>query len=323
MSVREESTQTVDDASEAAAPAPFIVARGKVVRIDRLSPNFARVSFSGPDLTGFGNPERILDQRIKLIFPPASGRLPDLSRPDGDWWAAFLAIPEAERGTMRTYSIRDLIVDGAETTVVVDFVMHLEPGLTGPASSWASGACVGDELLLIGPRRGSHGGGGIEYQPGDARTVVLAGDETAAPAIARILEELPREAAGSAYIEVPSAADVLTIDAPEGITVRWVPREGLGHGESLIPAVLADMGMTVAPAVADDGSEDLVWETPLYSGSGEELGAQVNHTDRYFWIAGESRVVTTLRRHLVKDLGIDRSQVAFMGYWRKGVAMRG
>ncbi|WP_262927851.1 siderophore-interacting protein [Microbacterium sp. NIBRBAC000506063] len=33
--------------------------------------------------------------------------------------------------------------------------------------------------------------------------------------------------------------------------------------------------------------------------------------------------MTTLRRHLVKDLGIDRAQVAFMGYWRRGVAMRG
>lgn len=40
------------------------------------------------------------------------------------------------------------------------------------------------------------------------------------------------------------------------------------------------------------------------------------------WVAGESGVVTTLRRHLVRDLGINRSQVAFMGYWRLGVAMR-
>ena len=42
----------------------------------------------------------------------------------------------------------------------------------------------------------------------------------------------------------------------------------------------------------------------------------------YAWIAGESRVVTGLRRHLVKELGFDRRQVAFMGYWRRGVAMR-
>ena len=73
----------------------------------------------------------------------------------------------------------------------------------------------------------------------------------------------------------------------------------------------------------DVATEDLLWETPAFSGLGEELPDAGNHADRYFWIAGESGVVTTLRRHLVKDLGIDRSQVAFMGYWRKGVAMRG
>ncbi|ABL83908.1 MULTISPECIES: siderophore-interacting protein [unclassified Nocardioides] len=31
---------------------------------------------------------------------------------------------------------------------------------------------------------------------------------------------------------------------------------------------------------------------------------------------------TALRRALVTDLGLDRRQVAFMGYWRRGVAMR-
>ncbi len=33
-------------------------------------------------------------------------------------------------------------------------------------------------------------------------------------------------------------------------------------------------------------------------------------------------VVTSLRRLLVTRLGMDRRQVAFMGYWRRGVAMR-
>ncbi len=74
--------------------------------------------------------------------------------------------------------------------------------------------------------------------------------------------------------------------------------------------------------VTDIEGEDLLWETPEYSSLGEEI-APDDAAGRYFWIAGESGVVTTLRRHLVKDLGIDRAQVAFMGYWRRGVAMRG
>jgi NADPH-dependent ferric siderophore reductase len=42
----------------------------------------------------------------------------------------------------------------------------------------------------------------------------------------------------------------------------------------------------------------------------------------YAWIAGEAGVVTSLRRLLVGELEMDRRQVAFMGYWRRGVAMR-
>ena len=75
--------------------------------------------------------------------------------------------------------------------------------------------------------------------------------------------------------------------------------------------------------VKDIEGEDCSGRRPTTPGLGEEIAAADAPADRYFWIAGESGVVTTLRRHLVKDLGIDRAQVAFMGYWRRGVAMRG
>ena len=306
---------------------PFVLARAEVRGVDRVSPNFVRITFGGVDLDDFGTPGDVYDARIKLVFPPASGVLPHIDRDTEDWWGAYLAIPEAERGSMRTYSVRELRVqDDGATELVIDFVLHLEPGLTGPASTWASGASVGDELLIVGPRRGRESRGGIEYDPGAATRVLLAGDETAAPAIARILEDAPRDLRGCAFIEVPSAADELTIDAPAGVEVRWLPRDGEAHGHALIPAVLAHLGDADAAAeveVADLEGEELVWETPVYSGSGEEIEPVSNSADRYFWIAGESGVVTTLRRHLVKDLGVDRTQVAFMGYWRRGVAMRG
>lgn len=68
---------------------------------------------------------------------------------------------------------------------------------------------------------------------------------------------------------------------------------------------------------------------PRYSSAGEDVEAQL-HTrslghdldDTYAWIAGESWMVRCLRRSLVTELGVDRSQVAFMGYWREGVAMK-
>lgn len=305
----------------------YVLARAEVRAVERVSPNFVRVTFGGDELAEFGTPGHVFDARIKLIFPPASGILPPLDRDSDDWWGSYLAVPEGERGSMRTYSVRELRVGPTGTEVDVDFVLHLAPGLSGPASRWADAAAPGQELFLIGPRRGAGGHAGAEYQPGTASSVVLAGDETAAPAIARILEDAPRDLRGMAFIEVPSADDVLPIVAPAGVEVHWLPRtDDQLHGLQLIPAVLGYLGDADATddvEVTDIESEDLLWETPEYSGLGEEIAVADAPTERYFWIAGESGVVTTLRRHLVKDLGIDRGQVAFMGYWRRGVAMRG
>lgn len=304
---------------------PYVLALAEVRAVERVSPNFVRITFGGADLDDFGTPGDVFDARIKLIFPPSPDVVPPIDRDSDDWWSAFLAVPEAERGSMRTYSVRELRVTDAGTEVVVDFVLHLQPGLTGPASTWASGAEVGRRIFIIGPRRGREDRGGIEYAPGAARTVLLAGDETAAPAIARILEDAPRDLRGTAFIEVPAASDILPIAAPAGVEITWLPRSaGDQHGVVLIPAVLAHLGDAhAAVEVEDIDSEDLLWETPEFSGLGEAIAAADAPADCYFWIAGESGVVTTLRRHLVKDLGIDRSQVAFMGYWRRGVAMRG
>lgn len=301
---------------------PFIVAVATVAAVERVSPSFVRVTFAGADLAEFGTPGHVLDQRIKLVFPAPGGAVPRLA-PGGDWYSAWLALPDDERGSMRTYSIRELEVSDDATRLVVDFVLHLAPGSTGPASRWADTAALGNELLVIGPQRGQTGGGGIEYAPGDARAILLAGDETAAPAIARILEDVDRDTQGVAFIEVPEDADILPIATPPGVEVRWLPRSGGTHGTRLIPAVLDHLGASAPDAIIDVDTDNPLWETPTYSGLGESVAAGENHADRYFWIAGESGVVTTLRRHLVKDLGVDRSQVAFMGYWRHGVAMRG
>lgn len=305
---------------------PFVLAHAEVRHVETVSPSFVRITFGGVELEDFGTPGDMFDVRIKLVFPPASGTLPAIDRDSADWWAAYLAIPEEERGSMRTYSVRELKVSGAETLVVVDFVLHLAPGLTGPASLWASQAAAGDTILMVGPRRGREDRGGIEYAPGAASSVCLVGDETAAPAIARILEDAPRDLRGIAFIEVPVAEDVLPIDAPAGVEVHWLPRGDSPHGLRLIPTVLdylGDRDATGEIKVTDLEGEDLVWETPVYSGLGEDvLAGEATAPERYFWIAGESGVVTTLRRHLVKDLGVDRTQVAFMGYWRRGVAMR-
>jgi len=66
-----------------------------------------------------------------------------------------------------------------------------------------------------------------------------------------------------------------------------------------------------------------LWETPTHSSSGERVGVDSDPVGGlYAWVAGEAGTVTRLRRSLVREAGLHRQQVSFMGYWRQGVAMR-
>jgi NADPH-dependent ferric siderophore reductase len=306
---------------------PMILSEVEVVAVERLSPSYVRIELGGAALADLGVPGPLLDQRIKIVFPGADGVLPTFSAGPG-WYADWLAQPEEQRGCMRTYTIRDVRGAGAGTRIVVDFVLHLAPGHAGPGSTWASAARPGDRVVITAPRRGFEYGG-IEFAPGAARELLLVADETAVPAVGGILRDLGPVARGAAFLEVPQAGDILDLDTPAGMHVTWLPREGAPHGVRQIDAVRRHLGLPPVTDLVDDRLVDPdLWETPSYSSRGEELtdAAETVTTagppDLYAWIAGESKVVTTLRRCMVKELGLHRSQVAFMGYWREGVAMR-
>lgn len=285
---------------------PMLVTDVEVVSVEQLSPTFVRVELGSPALADFGVDGPRYDQRIKLVFPD----------------------PASEHGHMRTYTIRDVRGAREQTTLVVDMVLHLEGDLVGPGSTWASTAAVGDRIAVLAPRRGFPFGG-IEFAPPPGAELLLVGDETAVPAICTVLEQLPADARGTAFLDVPVAADVQDVRRPAGVDVVWLAREGEELGAGLHDAVVTHLGPvsvslagTTVEVAADEVDPDL-WETPSYSSSGEDVGSDgVGVVGTYAWIAGESKMVTGLRRHLVNELGFDRSQVAFMGYWRRGVAMR-
>jgi NADPH-dependent ferric siderophore reductase len=304
---------------------PMILDEVEVVGVERLSPTYVRVELGSPVLADFGVDGPLYDQRIKLVFPNDAGALPQFEGADESWFATWLDIPTAERGHMRTYTVREVRGTGADTRLVVDFVLHLEAGATGPGSAWAARASVGDRLVVVAPRKGQPFGG-IEFAPGSARLLLMAADETAVPAVCSILEDLPASTRGVAFLEVPDPADVQDVDHPVGVEVVWLPRGDEPLGARLHPSVLVYLGAGSIPLVEPKDVDPDLWETPAYSSSGADVGAVASgsapHADLYAWIAGESGVVTALRRHLVKELGIDRRQVAFMGYWRRGVAMR-
>lgn len=307
----------------AASALPFLLTEVEVRRVERLTPAFVRVELGADELAHFGVDGPTWDQRVKLIFPGACGRVPSFDGVNEDnWHSTWTSMPEDERGHMRTYTIRDVVGSGVDTRLVIDLVLHLADGASGPGSLWAAAAQVGDRIGLLAPRRGVPFGG-IEFTPGAASRLLFAADETAVPAVASIMADLPVDAAGSAYLEVPSSDDIQEFPTPAGVRVIWLPRNELPHGHRLCQAVLTLFGIEGRwePVVEVDPE---LWETPTYSSSGEEVdtvGAGPT-TNLYAWIAGESGAVTTLRRHLVRDAGLDRRQVAFMGYWRQGVAMR-
>ncbi|AWB95038.1 hypothetical protein DCE93_04670 [Agromyces badenianii] len=293
----------------------------EVGELRRMSPHFVRVTFRSDDLRelGWDGP----DQRIKVVLP-LEGSGFDAVPSDADWFSAWRALPDDRRNPIRTYTIRDARPDAGELDV--DFVAH---GDSGPASRWISAARVGDRMLVIAPDATSdEDSGGWEWHPGAARTLLIAGDETAVPAVSAILEQLPAGARGAAFLEVPEAGDALPLRAPAGVEVRWLPRgeRSTDYGARLVEAVTewadawvaADPGAATVPATApaavrelpalDD--DDVLWEVPEAADDG----------GLYAWLAGEASAITTLRRHLVKGLGVDRRRVAFMGYWKLGRA---
>ena len=193
-----------------------------------------------------------------------------LSLPDSaDWYGRWRAMPDELRHPIRTYTARGVRQERRE--VDVDIVLH---GDLGPASRWALGAAPGDDLVILGPNADADRPARRRRLRARRRTPTvccIAGDETALPAIAGILERLPADARGEALIEMPLSGDRL----PARRTRRGRPcagygRDGRAHGELLVPAVQAACARLLpgqAPA-ADveledvDVDEGMLWEVP-------------------------------------------------------------
>jgi len=310
-------------AGESVAPHPrpsFRPFDVSVAAVQRLSHNFTRVTFTGAELHEFGTAG--LDQRIKLVLP-----LPEIGVahfPRGAaWYERWRTLPDGLRNPIRTYTVRAVRPERQE--VDIDFVLH---GDGGPAACWVAAASVGDQLTIVGPdERGENPRVGVEWRPGTARALLIAGDETAAPAICSILAGLPRDAVGCAFIEVPEAADAQPTDAPAGVHVTWLARTVAGRGVALDMAIRAWTGRFLTDHHSAERAErtdpadlnvaldrDVLWDVPAPV---DDAGLS-GHL--YAWLAGEASVIKGLRRFLVTESGVDRRQVAFMGYWRDGRA---
>ncbi|MFD0368685.1 siderophore-interacting protein [Streptomyces sp. NPDC127114] len=272
-----------------AETAPFQFFSLQVDRTRRLGPSLVRVTFTGEDLKRFASGGR--DQSLSLFLPHPGQDAPVLPPlDDPDMYAilgAYRAMPHDERAVMRSYTVRAQRTSPVDE-IDIDFAIHeatsgADTGV-GPACRWAQQAKAGDRVVVLGPAVAENTG--VRFQlPADADSVLVWGDETALPAVSAILEWLPAETRAHVYLDVPYSGDRVELATEADATVTWLVRE---EGAPSAVEVIA--------------------------------GAELPGESPYVWIAGESGSVKALRRHFVRERGIDKRRVTFVGYWRKGLS---
>ncbi|MDT8915738.1 siderophore-interacting protein [Amycolatopsis sp. PS_44_ISF1] len=150
-----------------------------------------------------------------------------------------------------------------------------------PLSSWLRRVRPGDPAGLFDL--------GTTYRaPEPSRPQLLVGDETALPAVLAILDQAPSSLTAEVHLEVPTRADVRDVVVPPGVRIHWVTREdapGRRPGTVVLEAVRR---------------------------------AELPPGRLHAWVAGESRLATSVRRHLVGDRGVPKADISFAGYWRHG-----
>ncbi|MFT0848042.1 siderophore-interacting protein [Actinomycetaceae bacterium L2_0104] len=287
----------------------------RVREIADLTPHMRRFTVTGDSLDRYGDTG--YDQRIKVVFPSEITGLETM--PTGaDWYPKWRELDPETRPPFRTYTTRAVRREVLE--VDVDMVAH---DVQGPASRWIRDAAVGDELMIVAPSIDDEPPHlGIDFvPPAEVGRYLLVGDETAAPAIAVILEQLPRDAQGVVVVEFPNESDASYIPEHPGF-VRYIGGRETGQRHAYLERVVRDILPDLCPVGRGgeveevDIDEDLLWEVPRT----KKGGAALKSAPLYAWLAGEAGVIKSLRRFLVSEHGVDRRAVAFMGYWRLGRA---
>jgi NADPH-dependent ferric siderophore reductase len=254
-----------------------------------------RVTFAGEELAAFGwnGPA----SHIKLIFDDSGehastqGAAIEQGTPPQP---ASQQASQPVRATMRTYTPRKFNPDAQE--LEVDFVIHGE----GPASAWAEQAAVGQSLTIAGPGRS------YSVDPG-AEWYLLAGDDSAIPAIGTILETLPASMKVLVLIEIVDAAEEHSLAA------------GVGHSLDGRGAHSLDARGVERPRA------EVRWlpRGPDPRNAGRELEAAVRRVELppgpgRVYVACEAEAMRRIRRHLLQERQFPRAHLVTRGYWRYG-----
>jgi len=217
-----------------------------------LTPSLMRVEFRSEDLGAFAE-SRDTDRYVKLLLPG----------PDG-------------QDVMRTYTVLD--PDLSRGTLAIEFVVH---GTSGVAAPWAAHARRGDRLTVCGP--------GGAYSPStNADWHLLAGDDTAIPAIRQSLAALPPGAVAEVVVEVAGPEHEVPLPLTSRTQLRWAHRHA---GDGLVDAV-----------------RSVRWRPGRV----------------HAFVHGEAETVMHgIRPYLLREREVPRADVSVSGYWRRGRAEEG
>jgi NADPH-dependent ferric siderophore reductase len=204
---------------------------------------------------------QLTDHLVRLVLGGDQLRDGFVSTGTPDEWVG-LVVPGQFQS--RYYTVRSWT--GTELTL--DVVVH-DVGLV---TEWARGECVGDVVTITEPK-------GSFTLPLGASWLLLVGDLTALPAMARIREtvDVPTRVWAESPEHVP---DYLPDGEPGDVT--WLDQEADGVSR------LADVVETID---WPDG-------------------------DGYFWMAGESAQMRAIRKHLMRVRRLPATAYDVMGYWR-------
>ncbi|PCE22594.1 NADPH-dependent ferric siderophore reductase [Paraburkholderia acidicola] len=239
----------------------------RVARIESVTPHLLSVTLTGDDLHDFASAS--FDDHVKVFFPAPGEDKPALptAGPNGPVFA------EGTRPVARDFTPRRFNCEARELDL--EFALHE----AGPAAEWAAQAQVGQYLGIGGPRGSLVIPTGFDWH-------LLIGDDTALPAIARRLEELPANTRVAAVVEVADPSARIEFETAANLHIVWRYRSDSPYrGDALLQAVR---------------------DTYLPEGEG------------YVWAAGESATMRAVRYHLCTERGVDKSRIRAASYWKQG-----
>lgn len=243
-----------------------------VVTAMNVTPLMRRVTVQVDDLTQFDCSSRTLGPHVHALIPRED--MAEQEWPTADEQGRAIYPPLDRRPALRTYSVRRF--DYKANTIDIDFVLH---GDEGVASRWAVRAVPGEEIGLWRPHARM-----LEQEP---QRYILAGDHTALPAIAFILDHLPDNADGNVFIEIPDPLERQELRVPAGMNLEWLYSNERGSAASRLPDAIRAL------------------DRKKIAGS-------------FVWAGAEAGIARDIRRFARHECGLSTQDIYILNYWKRG-----